>query len=185
MSSSLPIPRPVRLQPASLSLVASPVGKLLVAATEDGLALLNFADDRSRDVLMQDAGYTPSAQTGRHHLGLAVDQLAAYFDRRRDAFDLALDLAAGTSFEQKVWRETCCIPYGRVASYGEVAERIGSPLAFRAVGGALGRNPVAIVVPCHRVLAKGGRIGGFSGGLAAKRTLLAHEGFLLRELTTA
>lgn len=101
-------------------------------------------------------------------------QLAAYLEGARTTFDLAL-APAGTPFQQRVWKGLTDIPYGRVISYGELARRIGMPGAARAVGQANGANPIPIVIPCHRVIAANGKIGGFSSGLAIKRQLLAHE----------
>jgi len=103
-----------------------------------------------------------------------IEQLAAYFDGTRTTFDLAL-APAGTQFQQRVWKGLTEIPYGQAISYGELARRIGMPGAARAVGQANGANPIPIVIPCHRVIAADGTIGGFSSGLATKRRLLAHE----------
>ncbi len=97
--------------------------------------------------------------------------------------DIPLDLAAGTTFQQSVWYATAEIPYGDAATYGELAQRIGNPGAARAVGSALGANPVCIVVPCHRVLATKGNLGGFSAGLHWKRFLLGIEGIGFEEKT--
>ncbi|MGO9596836.1 MAG: methylated-DNA--[protein]-cysteine S-methyltransferase [Isosphaeraceae bacterium] len=101
-------------------------------------------------------------------------QLEAYFDGVSSGFHLALDLA-GTAFQRRVWHELCKIPYGSAISYAELARRIGQPTASRAVGSANGQNPIAIIVPCHRVIASGGGLGGYGGGLERKRWLLEHE----------
>jgi methylated-DNA-[protein]-cysteine S-methyltransferase len=111
------------------------------------------------------------------HLRAAEAQLAAYLRGELQDFDLTLDLRAGSDFDQKVWAATRRIPYGAVLSYGQLAAEIGLPGGARAVGGALGRNPVLVVVPCHRVLRAGGGLGGFGAGLPLKRALLAHEGY--------
>ena len=103
------------------------------------------------------------------------DQLAAYFQGRRKSFSLPLDLSAGTQFQRKVWRALQRIPYGKTKSYGEIAREIGSPQAARAVGMACGRNALPIIVPCHRVVAHGNKLGGFSSGLWWKKRLLAIE----------
>ena len=106
-------------------------------------------------------------------------QLAEYFAGRRRTF--ALELApVGTPFQMAAWRALQAIPWGRTRSYAQLAEAIGRPTAVRAVGGANGANPLPIVVPCHRVIAADGSIGGFSGGIDRKRWLLAHEGIALR-----
>lgn len=101
--------------------------------------------------------------------------LADYFHRRLPIPPLPLDLRCGTSFQRQVWQELCRIPYGETRSYQQLADQIGRPRAARAVGQACGRNPIAILVPCHRVITSGGRLGGFSGGLAIKRLLLDLE----------
>lgn len=101
-------------------------------------------------------------------------QLQAYFAGELRDFELPL-AAAGTPFQQRVWRALCDIPYGETISYGELARRIGQPKAARAVGLANGQNPIAIVVPCHRVIGADGSLTGYGGGLARKRWLLAHE----------
>lgn len=108
-------------------------------------------------------------------LAAETEALRAYLDGRRRAFDLDLDLR-GTQFQVKVWRRLLHIPYGGTATYGEVARAVGVPLGARAVGQAVHDNPVAVVVPCHRVVAGGGRIGGYGGDLGTKRRLLALEG---------
>lgn len=108
-------------------------------------------------------------------LAAAVRQLGEYFEGERTEFDLPLVLG-GTTFQRTVWRELGEIPYGKTISYGELAEAVGRPTAYRAVGQANGRNPIPIVLACHRVVASGGGIGGYGGGLGLKRKLLALEG---------
>lgn len=105
----------------------------------------------------------------------AADQLDEYFAGERTAFDLPLE-TAGTPFQRSVWAALAQIPHGRTLSYGELAATVGRPRAFRAVGAANGANPIPIVLPCHRVLASGGKLGGYGGGLDVKRRLLALEG---------
>lgn len=107
-------------------------------------------------------------------LAEAARQLAEYFSGVRREFDLPLDLE-GTEFQQRVWKAVSGIPYGHTRTYAQIAGSIGSPKASRAVGAANGANPVAILVPCHRVVASGGRLGGYGGGLDMKRRLLALE----------
>lgn len=106
----------------------------------------------------------------------AATQVEAYLSGDRKHFDLPLDLSAGSAFQQQVWEATAAIPFGQVRSYGEIARQIGVPKGARAVGGALGRNPVPIIVPCHRVLRSDGQLGGFGLGIDTKRRLLAIEG---------
>lgn len=105
----------------------------------------------------------------------AAAQLDEYFAGERTQFDLPLELQ-GTTFQKEVWSALADIPYGKTISYAELASMVGRPTAFRAVGQANGANPIPIILPCHRVLASGGRIGGYGGGLAMKRQLLAIEG---------
>jgi len=107
-------------------------------------------------------------------------QFVRYFSGKPTTFRVSLDLAAGTLFQQKVWRVLCSIPYGQTRSYAWVARKLGKSGAARAVGTACGANPVPIIVPCHRVIASDGTLGGYSGGLAWKRRLLRLEGVTLR-----
>ena len=108
-------------------------------------------------------------------------QLADYFARRRQHFDLPL-APVGTPFQRAVWAELARVPYGQTLSYLQLAQRLGKPAAVRAVAQALGRNPIAIILPCHRIVSSGGGLGGFSAGLETKRRLLQLEGALAPEL---
>ncbi len=114
--------------------------------------------------------------SGDTHLKAARAAITAYLEGKARGFDLPLDFAAKTPFRVKVWQALRAIPYGRVRSYGWVARKIGKPRAARAVGAACGANPVPLLVPCHRVVAGDGSLGGFSGGLPNKRRLLKLEG---------
>src|SRR6185503_8935961 len=114
-------------------------------------------------------------------LSEAVDQLRAYFEGRRRDFGLKL-APEGTEFQRGVWRRLCEIPYGETISYAELATRVGNPKASRAVGLANGQNPIAIVIPCHRVIGKSGKLVGYGGGIENKEWLLYHEGALLKQL---
>ncbi|MDO8372999.1 MAG: methylated-DNA--[protein]-cysteine S-methyltransferase, partial [Polaromonas sp.] len=107
-----------------------------------------------------------------------MTQLTEYFTGQRTQFDVPLDLAYGTAFQQSVWQALLKIPQGGTASYGEVGRRIGKPAAVRAVGAAVGRNPVSIIVPCHRVMGAKGALTGYAGGLERKTALLRLEGIL-------
>ena len=118
----------------------------------------------------------PEVLRDRDVVELAMTELEAYFQGRLSTFTVPVDLRGVTDFTRRVLRATRRIPFGTLLSYGDVASRIGSPRASRAVGGALGRNPVPIIVPCHRVIAQGGKLGGFTGGLETKRALLQIEG---------
>lgn len=152
----------------------TPLGRLLLQGTPD--ALVHLA--------LPGAGSTPTRVPPAGELDLvapleaAVVQLEEYFAGTRTEFDLPLELH-GTDFQRAVWRSLAGIPYGKTVSYGELAAMVGRPRAFRAVGQANGANPVPIVLPCHRVLASGGRIGGYGGGLPLKRQLLALEGVVV------
>ncbi|MHB8680850.1 MAG: methylated-DNA--[protein]-cysteine S-methyltransferase [Acidimicrobiales bacterium] len=152
----------------------SPVGALALHGDDDALHYIGLPGTlATRD----DAIRVGTGATARlpEALGAAVDQLGEYFAGKRTSFDLPLVLE-GTPFQCAVWRELGEIPYGKTISYAELAALVGRPTAFRAVGQANGRNPIPIVLPCHRVVASGGRIGGYGGGLSLKRRLLALEG---------
>ena len=104
-----------------------------------------------------------------------ITQLEQYFAGKRHQFDIALDLSLGTPFQQSVWRALQQIPYGQTISYAQLAQNIGKPTAYRAVANANGKNPFSIIIPCHRVVASDGSLGGYTGGLDKKRTLLSIE----------
>jgi methylated-DNA-[protein]-cysteine S-methyltransferase len=152
--------------------MSSPVGELRLIASERGLrAILWGAEDAARIASVDDAdlveGHTPL-------LDRAVTQLEEYFAGTRRDFDLPLD-PQGTPFQQSAWMVLRTIPYGRTMSYGEQARKLGDPNKARAVGAANGKNPLSIVVPCHRVIGSTGDLTGFGGGLEAKSWLLDHE----------
>ncbi len=113
---------------------------------------------------------------GHPTLTSALHQLGEYFDRKRKHFDLPLDFSGATEFQGRIFKRLMAIPYGRIVSYGDIADELGEPGAARAVGQAVGANPLPIVVPCHRVVRSDGRLGGYSGGLRRKAALLAIEG---------
>lgn len=151
----------------------SPLGTMIVAATRSGLAGVWFEGQRH----MPGCSGWPE-QPDHPVLCEAVAQLEEYFGGRRTQFDLPLDLQAGTRFQQSVWKALLAIPHGRTTSYGVLSQRIGRPAAVRAVGAAVGRNPLSIVVPCHRVLGAAGSLTGYAGGLQRKSALLHLEGAL-------
>jgi methylated-DNA-[protein]-cysteine S-methyltransferase len=176
----------------------SPVGPLTLVARGGRLVEIRFPDGRraaeppagavaagasragtvaagaSRAGTVVDGAPPAGAADDEAALTAAVRQLGEYFGGDRTAFDL--DLAPqGTAFERRVWEELLAIPYGETRSYGEIARAIGRPEAARAVGAANGRNPIPIVIPCHRVLGASGALTGFGGGLDTKRWLLEHE----------
>lgn len=150
--------------------VESPIGRLLLMSDGAALTVLHMLDERESVELPRGAVQDASARP----LSDAVRQLEEYFAGGRTAFDLPLRLA-GTPFQRRVWQELQAIPYGTTISYGELARRIGEPGASRAVGMANGRNPIAVIVPCHRVIGANGHLVGFGGGLGRKRTLLDLE----------
>jgi methylated-DNA-[protein]-cysteine S-methyltransferase len=156
------------MQHRAYTVMDSPVGPLTLVAADGVLTGLYM--DRQR--------YRPEEHTfgecDPEPFGAAVRQLEEYFDGRRTVFDLPLALT-GTAFQQRVWAALCEIPFGETVSYGDLAERIGRPTAARAVGLANGKNPVGIIVPCHRVVGSSGDLTGYGGGLHRKRHLLAFE----------
>jgi methylated-DNA-[protein]-cysteine S-methyltransferase len=163
-------------------------GWIGLAATPKGVAavVLPKPSRRAAERDLQHAGTvdeTSSNGAGRAtaiHLKTARAAVEAYLDGKARSFDLPLDLEGRTPFQVKVWQALRAIPYGRVRSYGWVARKIGKPKAARAVGAACGANPVPLLVPCHRVVAGDGSLGGFSGGLPNKKRLLRLEGIRLR-----
>ncbi len=149
----------------------SPVGRLTLVATDEGLAGVLWENDRPGRVRLH-----TEAEDGSHPvLAEAERQLREYFSGHRRVFDLKLDVT-GTAFQRTVWNALLTIPFGETRSYAEIARQIGNPTATRAVGAANGRNPVAIVAPCHRVIGSTGKLTGFAGGLDVKARLLALEG---------
>jgi methylated-DNA-[protein]-cysteine S-methyltransferase len=151
--------------------VDSPIGRLVLQT--DGVSLIGLYMDVPGRPIQGMSAWQEDANAGP--LPEAVRQLEEYFAGKRRDFDLPLHLD-GTEFQQRVWRVLTEIPYGETWSYGELAKRIGNPNASRAVGLANGRNPVSIVVPCHRVIGADGSLTGYGGGLQRKQWLLAHEG---------
>ena len=153
------------------SQIDSPLGPLTLAATDAGLAGAWFHGQR----------HWPDTRGWRSDdahavLREAATQLTDYFAGRRSHFDLPLDLSHGTAFQQAVWQALRAIPRGQTTSYGALSHGIGQPAAVRAVGAAVGRNPISVIVPCHRVLGADGSLTGYAGGLPRKSALLALEG---------
>lgn len=148
-------------------IIDSPIGPLTLAGRDDALTHL----------LMNDHAHAPD-RSGWHRddtlFGAVVEQLDAYFAGDRTHFDVHVELS-GTAFQRRVWAALQTIPYGETRSYGEIARQIGAPSASRAVGLANGRNPVSIIVPCHRVIGSNGSLTGYGGGIDRKRALLDLE----------
>jgi methylated-DNA-[protein]-cysteine S-methyltransferase len=162
------------LEKPLLHRTSSPLGDILLAATSQGLCGLWFADGQKH---MPDMHGWPAGSNAV--IASAEQQMREYFAQKRTAFDLPLDLRAGTAFQQAVWHALLSIAQGQSSSYGAMAQRIGNPQAVRAVGAAVGRNPISVIVPCHRVLGASGALTGYAGGLERKTALLQLEGVLI------
>ncbi len=148
----------------------SPVGLLTLVAIGDWLRAILWPDDPTARVELP-----PTVARNDHPvLSKTIGQLNEYFSGRRRMFDLPVR-PVGTAFQQSVWQELLTIPFGETRSYAEIARRVGNPTAARAVGAANGRNPISIVIPCHRVVGANGGLTGFAGGIEVKRRLLALE----------
>jgi methylated-DNA-[protein]-cysteine S-methyltransferase len=156
------------------ALYESPIGALEIVAVDEGITAVNFVSKgRGRRPDRAAAGRAGVLET-------CLNQLEEYFQGRRTSFSLPLRLK-GTPFQKKVWEALLRIPYGRTTTYGAIATALGNRSATRAVGGANHRNPVSIIVPCHRVVGSDGRLTGYGGGLWRKEWLLAHEHEYARE----
>ena len=150
----------------------SPFGLVCLVGTEQGLICVNF--QQGERPLQPE----PTWQEDTGLLDRAQDQLQEYFQGQRQSFTLPL-APPGTPFQQRVWQELQRIPFGTTQTYRELAQRLGMPRAVRAVGHANGRNPLAIVIPCHRLIGSDGQLRGYAGGVAIKQGLLQHEGVRL------
>ncbi len=152
--------------------VASPMGPLTILASDNGVHAIAYESDLTEQVKTN----LPRAV---HHpiTNAAVEQLAMYFEGRLKIFDLPLDLR-GTKFQKRVWNLLLEIPFGEMRTYGDLARALGNAGASQAVGAANGKNPVAIVVPCHRVIGASGHLTGYAGGIKKKKFLLTHEGVI-------
>lgn len=140
--------------------IPSPIGKLTLIADDKALVGIQFAPSKKRDT--------------NEVLAKATRELEEYFAGKRTRFTLPLAFS-GTKLQEKVWRALAEIPFGETRSYGDIAKKVGAPRAFRAVGGCNNRNPLPIVLPCHRVIGKDGSLTGFGGGIPTKQWLLDHE----------
>jgi methylated-DNA-[protein]-cysteine S-methyltransferase len=160
--------------------VDAPFGPVFLARTARGVCRVSFRKSED-DLLAELESKALFPEMAPEKLAREMRELGEYFAGKRRKFDLPIDLRWGTPFQKSVLRAASRIPFGKCSGYGEVAKRVGRPSAQRAVGSALGKNPVAIVIPCHRVVASGRRIGGYTGGLDVKRTLMEIEGIRLEE----
>jgi methylated-DNA-[protein]-cysteine S-methyltransferase len=151
----------------------SPLGDIALTANDEGLTSLTFIDGKSEIIIPK------SYQENEDKFIPVCQQLTEYFSGSRKIFDLPL-AAKGTPFQQKVWHALCDIKQGETKNYGWLAKKINNEKAVRAVGSANGANPIALIVPCHRVIGCNGKLTGYSGGLALKAKLLMHEGALFK-----
>ena len=154
----------------SYKFVDSPIGKLKLVASDRGLVGILWENDKPRRVRLEELAENPNQSI----LLETEKQLKEYFAGERKEFEVPLDMR-GTSFQKKVWEALLAIPFGETRTYGQLANQLGNPKATRAVGAANGRNPVAIIAPCHRVIGFSGKLTGFAGGLEAKAHLLTLE----------
>jgi methylated-DNA-[protein]-cysteine S-methyltransferase len=144
--------------------IKSPLGLIEIVSAGDAISKVNFVNDREWE------GGEELPQV----LSNCINQLQEYFEGKRKVFDVKLD-PMGTEFQKRVWHELLNIPYGKVASYGDIAIKLGDKKTVRAVGTANGSNPIAIIIPCHRVIGQNGDLIGYAGGLERKKWLLDHE----------
>lgn len=155
---------------AAQQVIATPIGEVAIAASNKGVVRVEILTEHRRPTFADDP-------VAKRHCEQAAVQLTEFFEGNRKDFDLAFDLH-GTDFQKSVWEEIVKIKFGETKSYGDLAHQVGKPLAARAIGGAVGSNPVPLLIGCHRVLGSSGKITGYSGGegIKTKRWLLAHEG---------
>lgn len=157
----------------------SPIGRLLVAASAHGVCRISFDPEPERDLEALARAFGARVLRAPRPVEEVRRELDEYFEGERQAFDLAVDLTPVPDFQREVLEELVRVPYGHVDTYGGLARRIGKPRAARAVGGALNRNPIPIVVPCHRIVGASGSLTGYAGGLERKQVLLGLEGAIL------
>ncbi len=160
-------------------LVDTPIGELLVAATERGLCRIVYDAEPEQETEGLARAFGVRVLRSTRPIDPARRQLDEYFSGSRHRFDLAVDLAPQADFHRRVLHELALVPYGEVVTYGELAARSARPRAARAVGTVMNRNPLPIVLPCHRVIGANGKLVGYGGGLDRKETLLRLEGALL------
>ena len=162
---------------AAFDLADTPIGTLLVAATDQGLCQISFDPDRGLDLLSRTLGLRVLRVPRK--LDSARRELDEYFEGTRTEFDLPLDIGRVAGFHRVVLDQLALVPYGQVTTYGALAAKAGHPHAARAVGVVMNRNPIPIVLPCHRVIGANGSLTGYGGGLPRKQALLELEGALL------
>jgi methylated-DNA-[protein]-cysteine S-methyltransferase len=158
----------------SFSKIDTEIGTIFVIGTENGLSRVVFGRDEFKEYVSRLNG-ARLVEDGK--VEDSAEEIKLYLQGELKEFQTKLDLSSGTSFQISVWRELLNIPFGKVKTYGEIASKIGKPGAARAVGNAVGANPIPIIVPCHRVVATNG-LGGYSGGIEIKKRLLRTEGVI-------
>jgi methylated-DNA-[protein]-cysteine S-methyltransferase len=170
--------RALGLTDVSYAFEPSPVGDLLVAVTPRGLIRVAYNAEESADGVLEELArrVSPRVVEAPAALDEVRRELDEYFEGKRTSFDIPIDWRLHDGFGRRVLRATARIPFGKLLTYGEIAAKAGSPRGYRAAGNALGSNRMPIVVPCHRVVASGGKIGGYTGGLERKEYLLHLEG---------
>jgi methylated-DNA-[protein]-cysteine S-methyltransferase len=168
-----------QLLDVAYDLVDTPVGTLLVAGTERGLCRIAYDAEPEREVDRLAHAFGLRVLRSPRPIDVARRQLDEYFEGKRQRFDLAVDIGLLADFNRRVLRELARVPYGEVVTYGDLAARAARPRAARAVGTVMNRNPLPIVLPCHRVIGANGKLVGYAGGLERKETLLRLEGALL------
>lgn len=166
---------PKNMQPSiSTNTLDSPLGVITLAASTSGLCGVWFEGQKHIPPLETQKNWT--SEPNNRWIEHAKTQLRTYFLGKSILFDVPLDFSLGTAFQQEVWKVLLSIPAGKTQSYGQLAQQLGKPSAARAVGAAVGRNPMSIIVPCHRVLGSGGQLTGYAGGVWRKQALLKLEG---------
>ena len=165
--------------------IQTPLGEMCLGATAQGLAGAWFIDQRHlpQGTDFESLPHAWPRQDGHPTLVQAGREMLEYFDGKRQLFDVALDITGGTLFQQSVWRALLKIDHGKTSTYGDIGRQINNPAAVRAVGSAVGRNPLSIIIPCHRVLGGDGSLTGYAGGLHRKTALLNLEGVAFESST--
>ena len=159
------------------SQLSTPLGQMFICATENGVCLVEFDNNKRREKELIDLQKMLNAHTlagENDHIKQAKKEIAEYFDGQRKIFEVPLHMP-GTDFQVSVWESVCQIPYGTTSTYQQQAKRIKNPKAIRAMGAANGSNRISIIVPCHRVIGKDGKLRGYGSGIEKKRWLLEHE----------
>ena len=172
--------------------IQTPLGEMCLGATTNGLAGAWFIDQRHlpKSMDFKNVPHPWPTQDAHPTLKQAAREMQEYFDGKRQLFDVILDINSGTLFQQSVWRALLKIDHGKTSTYGDIGRQINNPAAVRAVGSAVGRNPLSVIIPCHRVLGGDGSLTGYAGGLHRKTALLnlervAFEGSTARSQSTS